>query len=75
MKKLSLGKLKLASEEVLQRSQLASIYGGSDGFGTCGAGWNEGGVWKTTCGWNMQTAQNIAAQKGGLWCCDSCSYC
>lgn len=30
MKKLSLGKLKLASEEVLQRSQLASIYGGSE---------------------------------------------
>jgi natural product precursor len=29
MRKLSLGKLKLASEEVLQRSQLAMIYGGS----------------------------------------------
>lgn len=29
MKKLNLGKLKLASEEVLQRSQLASIYGGT----------------------------------------------
>lgn len=31
MKKLSLGKLKLASEEVLQRSQLSTIYGGSEG--------------------------------------------
>ena len=31
MKKLNLGKLKLASEEVLQRSQLAGIYGGSGG--------------------------------------------
>lgn len=29
MKKLSLGKLKLASDEVLQRSQLINIYGGS----------------------------------------------
>lgn len=36
MKKLSLGKLKLDSEEVLQRSQLATIYGGSGGQGhTC----------------------------------------
>lgn len=31
MKKLKLGKLKLASEEVLQRSQLSTIYGGSGG--------------------------------------------
>lgn len=30
MKKLNLEKLKLASEEVLQRSQLLTIYGGSD---------------------------------------------
>ena len=29
MKKLSLGKLKLASEEILHRGQLAEIYGGS----------------------------------------------
>lgn len=35
MKKLSLGKLKLASEEVLQRSELVNIYGGS-GSETCG---------------------------------------
>lgn len=33
MKKLNLGKLKLASEEVLLRSQLAGIYGGSGGAG------------------------------------------
>lgn len=32
MKKLSLGKLKLASEEVLQRGQSAKIYGGSGEF-------------------------------------------
>jgi len=32
MKKLSLEKLKLAAEDVLQRSQMGSIYGGS---GTC----------------------------------------
>ncbi|MFD2036241.1 hypothetical protein ACFSKL_15665 [Belliella marina] len=35
MKKLNLGKLKLASEEVLQRSQLAGIYGGSGSGGSC----------------------------------------
>ncbi len=29
MKKLSLGKLKLASEEMLHRSQMSTIYGGS----------------------------------------------
>jgi len=33
MKKLNLEKLKLAAEDVLQRSQLAGIYGGSDGSG------------------------------------------
>jgi hypothetical protein len=31
MKKLNLEKLKLAAEDVLQRNQLAGIYGGSDG--------------------------------------------
>jgi hypothetical protein len=31
MKKLNLEKLKLATEDVLQQSQLASIYGGSSG--------------------------------------------
>ncbi len=36
MKKLSLGKLKLLSEEVLQRSQLANIYGGYDYECYCG---------------------------------------
>jgi hypothetical protein len=34
MKKLNLEKLKLAAEDVLQRSQLAGIYGGS-GSGDC----------------------------------------
>lgn len=33
MKKLNLEKLKLAAEDVLQRSQLAGIYGGSGGSG------------------------------------------
>lgn len=35
MKKLNLEKLKLASEEVLQRSKMASIYGGSGSGGSC----------------------------------------
>jgi len=43
MKKLRLGKLKLASEEVLQRSQLANIYGGSGGD----CYWN--GFWACKC--------------------------
>ncbi|REG84550.1 hypothetical protein [Algoriphagus antarcticus] len=34
MKKLSLGKLRLSGEEVLGRSQLANIYGGSGGSGS-----------------------------------------
>lgn len=33
MKKLNLEKLKLAAEDVLQRNQLAGIYGDSDGSG------------------------------------------
>ncbi|TXE06439.1 hypothetical protein [Algoriphagus aquimarinus] len=35
MKKLSLGKLKLASVEVLQRSQMVNIYGGSGSVPDC----------------------------------------
>lgn len=35
MKKLSLEKLKLAPEEVLQRNQMSAIYGGSDSGGKC----------------------------------------
>lgn len=37
MKKLSLGKLKLSSFEILQRNNMATIYGGSDnnGFWAC----------------------------------------
>lgn len=35
MKKLNLGKLKLVSEEVLQRSQMANIYGGSGSGASC----------------------------------------
>lgn len=34
MKKLSLGKLRLSGKEVLERSQLVSIYGGSGGSGS-----------------------------------------
>jgi hypothetical protein len=34
MKKLNLEKLKLATEDVLQRNQMGTIYGGSGG-GTC----------------------------------------
>ena len=53
MKKLSLGKLKLASEEVLQRSQLAMIYGGSGGSEpvmiSCTCTTSGGGTTSATC--------------------------
>lgn len=52
MKKLNLGKLKLASEEVLHRSQLAGIYGGSDSCLTRKCGSDHPGVSccaQTTC--------------------------
>lgn len=45
MKKLSLGKLKLASEEVLQRNQMAGIYGGMGCSFTCYCGF-VGGCWE-----------------------------
>lgn len=53
MKKLNLEKLKLAAEDVLQRNQLAGIYGGS---GSGGWGWVDctcttsgGGTASATC--------------------------
>jgi hypothetical protein len=42
MKKLNLEKLKLTAEDVLQRDQLSTIYGGS---GNC----NNNGYWKCMC--------------------------
>lgn len=77
MKKLSLGKLKLLSEEVIERSQMASIYGGYGGsgdFGTCKAKWqDESDEWIVACGWSKDTVQNLAAQHNGNWCCDNCN--
>ncbi|WP_339902464.1 hypothetical protein [uncultured Cyclobacterium sp.] len=79
MKKLNLEKLKLAAEDVLQRNQMAGVYGGSGGsggFGTCKAKWadtTKPGGWAVTCGWDKDTAMSIAAQQGGYYCCDSCN--
>ncbi|WP_439482823.1 hypothetical protein [Cyclobacterium plantarum] len=80
MKKLNLEKLKLAAEDVLQRSQMAGIYGGSGGscpsaFGTCGYNSPDG---YATCGWSRETVECFANRYGGNWCCDSCgsaTYC
>ncbi len=69
MKKLNLGKLKLSLNEVLDRSQLAMIYGGS-GSGTCGVKLANGAVF---CDMSMSSAQQAAAINGGNWCCDSCT--
>jgi natural product precursor len=72
MKKLNLEKLKLAAEDVLQRSEMTTIYGGSGG--TCGY-ITAGGV--NFCGVSQAVAlANVGP--GGNWCCDSCSsttYC
>lgn len=88
MKKLNLEKLKLAAEDVLQRSQLAGIYGGSGGsggdcpagFGTCG--YKPPGGGKPQCGWSREFVECYAQANGGNWCCDQCgenggtaSYC
>jgi natural product precursor len=68
MKKLSLGKLKLASEEVLERSQLSKIYGGSEGS-TC---WIQCDSWTN---WRPMSADNcgqgLILCSGGYQC--SCS--
>ena len=84
MKKLSLEKLKLAAEDVLQRSQLAGIYGGSGGSdqcpnepGTCG--YNPGTGYDPLCGYSLATVTCWVTKYGGNYCCDSCggeaSYC
>lgn len=77
MKKLSLEKLKLAAEDVLQRSQLAGIYGGSGGSnpycdapGTCGYISPSG---YQSCNCSKSTVMNWQAQYGGNYCCDSCA--
>ncbi|WP_439487349.1 hypothetical protein [Algoriphagus sp.] len=85
MKKLSLGRINLLSDEVLERSQLSTIYGGLGGseFGTCGAKWrnpdaepNDPNPYIVTCGWSMATAVSLATQNHGWYCCDSCTnYC
>ena len=76
MKKLNLEKLKLAAEDVLQRSQMAGIYGGSGASGTCG--WDGGNLTSPFCGISRKAAKDNAAEHGGYWCCDNCSttsYC
>lgn len=76
MKKLNLEKLKLAAEDVLQRNQLAGIFGGTGASGTCG--WDGGEVTAPFCGISRQAAIDNATEHGGNWCCDQCSstwYC
>ncbi|RAI86794.1 TIGR04149 family rSAM-modified RiPP [Algoriphagus yeomjeoni] len=77
MKKLSLGKLNLLSDEVLERSQLAMIYGGSGGCSACG--WSGYGNLPPICDLTMSDAKAHAeAWPGTYWCCDQCSttsYC
>lgn len=73
MKKLNLGKLKLVAEDVLQRSQMARIYGGSDycanAPGTCGYK-DPGGY--TVCNLSLSTVLCYVNKYGGNYCCDSC---
>ena len=81
MKKLNLEKLKLAAEDVLQRSQMTTIYGGSGGgSGTCGVKLSNG---EPFCGMTYSEAYSVFQNNpGSNWCCDSCqsnggsaSYC
>ena len=67
MKKLNLGKLKLAAEDVLQRNQLVGIYGGSGGCASDG-NWT---WWQCSCGsgawWSIYSdAVNILCDAGQL---------
>lgn len=81
MKKLSLGKLRLSGDEVLERSQLASIFGGS---GSCGYATRSGpgGAWYGCCTVSGSQAAEFMTQgyssSDAYWCCNSCSttfYC
>jgi hypothetical protein len=74
MKKLNLEKLKLAAEDVLQRSQLSTIYGGSvqciPVSGTCAYKDTSG---YTVCNISRATAECYVNKYGGNWCCTNCS--
>ncbi|REG84542.1 hypothetical protein [Algoriphagus antarcticus] len=85
MKKLSLGKLNLLSEEVLQRSQLASIYGGSGG-GSCCVHYRDsdtdaylgstcGQSYSDSVGWYhmAQGSQHNGPTYVSGYCCTSCN--
>jgi len=60
MKKLNLEKLKLAAEDVLQRSQLAGIYGGSGG---------------SDCSNNACNAGLTCCEPSIYWCSGPSGYC
>jgi len=69
MKKLSLKNLNLGANDMLQRNQLKTIFGGDGGYtgntGTCAYQYN---------GYVIIDASRESAQSNttGYWCCDSC---
>ena len=78
MKKINLEMLRLTSDEVLERSQMKKITGGSVpdpgvliGPGTCG--------WRDRSGYPVCNISSGSAQMlnmlypGGNWCCESCA--
>lgn len=77
---INLEKLGLYSNEVLHRSQMANILGGTgdaslDEGGTCGVKLANGAEF---CGMSKSDALDAVQKNGGNWCCDSCdtaSYC
>ena len=88
MKKFNLGKLKLASDEVLQRNQMSNIYGGSGSGGSsdnCCVHMREAGTNAyigSTCGHSYMDAvgwyhMGSHTQDGSQWvsgyCCTSCT--
>ena len=71
MKKLSLKNLKLETNDMLQRNQLKTVFGGygPPGSGTCGYR-NDMGV---ICGLSKEVAMEQVTLFGGYWCCGSCA--
>ncbi len=67
MKKLNLEKLKLAAEDVLQWSQLSTIYGGSGGGS--GSGWVNCSCTSSGGGTASATCTSDLAGNGTNHCC------
>ena len=77
MKKLSLKKLNLEANNMLQRNQLKTVLGGYGEGGSSGScGWKnpEGnGSANVRCNISKDEAKSLFNNWGGNWCCESCA--